>query len=164
MSVTLLKAGLIVNTHGIRGDVRIQPWCDRPEFLLDFPVLYVDNTPLEVAEARVHKTFVLARFVTVSDVQAAARLKNHVVCVDKSAAVLPPGRFFVCDLIGLSAVERDSGAPLGVLLDVWPRWPQDIYVLETLDGVRHMVPNVPAFVGEIDLEKRTVEMTLIEGM
>ena len=55
MKNQFLEAGQIVNTHGIRGEVKIVPWCDSPEFLLQFGTLYVDDKPLNVLEARVHK-------------------------------------------------------------------------------------------------------------
>ena len=51
-----LEAGKIVNTHGIAGEVKIIPWADGPEFLLDFDTLYIDGKPMEVQRARVHKT------------------------------------------------------------------------------------------------------------
>ena len=49
-----LETGRIVNTHGVRGEVKIQPWADSPDFLLDFDSLYIDGKPLRVLSARVH--------------------------------------------------------------------------------------------------------------
>ena len=60
MQQRFLEAGQIVNTHGIRGEVKIVPWCDSPEFLCGFGTLYIDETPVKVRAARPHKGSVLA--------------------------------------------------------------------------------------------------------
>ncbi len=164
MDSQYLQAGQIVNTHGIRGEVRIMPWCDGPEFLLDFPVLYIDGQAIEVLSARVHKSFVLAQLRGVDSVEAAVRLKSRIVCIARADVHLPPGRFFVADLIGLRAVDPVSGETIGTLTDVESKPAHDVYTITEDDGAVHLVPNVPAFVGSIDLTSKTVEISLIEGM
>jgi len=55
MQKPYLEAGKIVNTHGVRGEVRIQPWADDAAFLLGFRTFYIDGAPVPVAHSRVHK-------------------------------------------------------------------------------------------------------------
>ena len=55
-----LESGKIVNTHGIKGEVKIQPWCDSPEFLKKFKTLYIGQTPYKVLSSRVHKECVIS--------------------------------------------------------------------------------------------------------
>ena len=61
MEKQFLQAGQIVSTHGVQGEVKILPWADAPEFLLDFDTFYLNGKPYEVVSSRVHKTCVLAK-------------------------------------------------------------------------------------------------------
>jgi 16S rRNA processing protein RimM len=96
-----LEAGQIVNTHGIQGEVKITPWCDSPEFLLDFDTLYLDERPVKVRSSRVNKGHVLVMLEGVSDINGAMRLKGKIVSVRRDDAPLPAGRYFIADLMGL---------------------------------------------------------------
>ena len=91
MKNQFLEAGQIVNTHGIQGEVKIVPWCDSPEFLLQFGTLYLDGTPVRVRAARVHKGNVLAALEGVADVNAAMALKGKIVSIDRSGVCCPRG-------------------------------------------------------------------------
>ena len=72
MPKKFLEAGKIVGTHGIRGDLKVQSWCDTPEVLCDFDTLYLDEkTPVEVKSAQVHKNVVLMHLKGVDTVEAA---------------------------------------------------------------------------------------------
>ena len=75
MKQQYLPAGKIVSTHGLRGDVKILPWADSPEFLLDFDTVYLAGKPYTVEDARVQKTCVLMKLAGVDSVEAAARLR-----------------------------------------------------------------------------------------
>ena len=78
MKNRFLETGRIVNTHGIAGEVKIMPWADEPEFLLEFNTLYIDGQPMEVASARVHKNSVLVKFRGVNDINAAVKYRDKV--------------------------------------------------------------------------------------
>ena len=63
-----IEAGKIVNTHGVRGEVKIQVWLDSPEFLRGFKTVYIERKPVKMLSARIHKGFVIATFEGVEDV------------------------------------------------------------------------------------------------
>ena len=88
MKQQYLPAGKIVSTHGLRGDVKILPWADSPEFLLDFDTVYLAGKPYTVEDARVQKTCVLMKLAGVDSVEAAARLRDVVVEIDRDDAEL----------------------------------------------------------------------------
>lgn len=77
-----LEAGKIVGTHGVRGEVKIQPWANSPEFLCDFPTLYIDRVPVRVLSAKVHKSCIIALFEGISGIDDAILLKNKTVLID----------------------------------------------------------------------------------
>lgn len=162
MEQEFLEAGQIVNTHGIQGEVKLQPWVDSPAFLLDFPTLYVDGEGKQVAAARVHKNMLLIRFQGVDDVNAAMRLKGKTVYLARKDAKLEPGRFFLADLIGLT-VKTETGEVVGTLTEVMTPPAQNIYVVAGEDGT-HMIPAVPEFVKKVDIPGGEVTVSLIEGM
>ena len=105
MQKPYLEAGKIVNTHGVRGEVRIQPWEDDAAFLLGFRTFYIDGAPVPVAHSRVHKGMLVVKFQGVDDVNAAMTLKNRVVSIARADVTLPDGQYFQQDLLGI-AVER----------------------------------------------------------
>ena len=162
MKNQFLEAGQIVNTHGIRGEVKIVPWCDSPEFLLQFGTLYVDDKPLNVLEARVHKGNVLARLEGVEDVNAAMVLKGRTVFIDRTGVELPEGRHFIADLIGLNVVDADSGEALGVVADVLTPPAHEVYVVK--GEHEYLIPAVDEFVIETNVEGGYIRVRLIEGM
>ena len=162
MKSKFLEAGKIVNTHGIRGEVRIQPWADSPDFLAGFDLLYIGGEPVKVLSARVHKGCVIAALEGVSDIESAIRLKNRVVSIIRDDAHLEEGRFFIADMIGLRAVDANSGEDIGVLSDIISLPANNVYVIR---GEREiLVPAVPEFVEEVNTDKGYLKLRLIDGM
>ncbi len=157
-----LEVGKITSTHGVHGEVRIEPWANSPEFLCGFKALYIDGVPVRVLSARVHKSAVIALFDEVTDIDSAVRLKNKVVFIDRKDAGLETGEYFIADLIGLAAVDDATGEELGRITDILPLNPNNIYVI---NGQREiLVPAVPEFVGEINTDAGYIRFRLIEGM
>ena len=108
-----LEAGEIVGTHGIRGEVKIMPWCDGPDFLKAFHTFYIEGTPYKVEAARVHKNMLLCKLQGVDDVSIAQTFKNKVVKIDRDSAPVAKGRVFIADLIGLPVYAE--GEEIGTL-------------------------------------------------
>ena len=161
MKQQYLEAGQIVNTHGIRGEVRILPWTDTPDFLRKFKTLYVDGKPMKVLSASVHKQQVIVRFEGIDDINAAMPLKGKTVYIDRSDAKLPRGRFFIQDILGAEVVT-ESGESVGKLTDVLdlPGGAVD----EVKGETEHLIPAVPEFVRKVDVEAGVITVHLIEGM
>ena len=162
MKQRFLQAGQIVNTHGIQGEVKIVPWCDTPEFLCQFQTLYVDEKPIKVRSARVHKGNVLAMLEGVSDVNAAMLLKGKTVYIDRTGVVLPEGRHFLADLMGLEVIDADSGARLGVVADILTPPAHEVYVVR--GEHEYLIPAVDEFLVETNVEGGFIKVRLIEGM
>lgn len=161
MANQLLECGKIVNTHGIRGEVKIQPWADSPEVLCALPALYIDGVPVALRSARVHKGNVIALLEGVSDVDQAMLLKNKVVWLNRDDLRLPEGTFFLADLIGLRVVDEE-GQELGILNEVLSPSRQQVYVVK---GDRElMIPAVPEFILETNVAGGYIKVRLIEGM
>lgn len=161
MKERFIEAGEIVNTHGVRGEVKILPWTDSAEFLAAFRTLYIDGRPVKVRSARVHKQTVLASLEGVEDVNAAMRLKSRRVFIDRADAKLPEGGYFIQDIIGAEVVTED-GESIGKLAEVMDAPASMIYVVR---GERErLIPAVPEFILKTDADTGIITVRLIEGM
>ena len=155
-----LDCGQIVNTHGVRGEVRIVPWADSPDFLCQFSTLYLDGAPRRMLSCRVHKGSVIASLEGVDTVEAAMLLRNKTVQIRRADAKLPEGAFFLADIIGLNVVD-EAGQNLGTLKEVLSPSVQQVYVIE---GEREiMIPAVPEFILETNIAGGYIKVRLIEG-
>ena len=101
MKQQYLQTGKIVSTHGVRGEVKLLPWADSPEFLLQFDTLWIGGRACRVESSRVQKTCVLIKLAGIDTVEAASALRDQVVSIDRADAQLPQGSIFIADLLGL---------------------------------------------------------------
>ena len=156
-----LEAGKIINTHGVKGEVKVEPWADSPQFLGQFDYLYIDGRQYALVSGRAQKGFFYAKLDGVDDVNAAMALKNRVVFIDRDEAELEDGAYFIQDIIGAAVVD-EQGAELGKLTEVMDMPSGNIYVV---NGEREiLIPAVPEFVKNVDVGSMTVTVHLIEGM
>ncbi len=163
MKSNLLEAGEISNTHGIRGEVRIQAWADSPDFLCQFATLYIDGAPVKVRSSKPHKRAIIASLEGVDDINAAMRLKGKTVSIDRSLVTLPEGRHFLADLVGLRIVDANSGEELGVLKEILTPPAHEVYVVARGQGT-FMIPAVDEFVLEVNPEAGYIKVRLIDGL
>jgi 16S rRNA processing protein RimM len=162
MKQAFLEAGQIVNTFGVKGEVKIMPWCDSAEFLLPFRTLYIDKAPRRVIYSRVHKDMLIVLFEGVEDLNAAMALKNKVVTFARADAKLPEGRFFIADILG-SEVLDETGRAVGRLTDVLELPAGQVYVVEGEDG-EHTIPNRSEFILDVNADEGVIRVHMIEGM
>lgn len=161
MKKQFLEAGRIVNTHGVRGEVKIEPWADDAAFLTRFERFYLDGEPVKVRSCRVHKTMCICALEGVEDINAAMTLKGKIVFIDRKDAKLPKGAVFLQDILGAKVVD-EAGDELGVLAEVLPAPAASVYVVR---GQREiLIPDVPAFILDKDADRGVVTVRLIEGM
>lgn len=155
-----LEAGQIVSTHGIRGEVKVLPWADGPEFLTLFDRVYLKGAEYTVESARLQKTCVLLKLQGVDTVEAAQALRNTVVQVNRDDVELEEGTYFIADLVGLRVLSGDG--EIGTIAEVLTLPGNDVYVVR--GEHEYMIPAVKEFLLETNLEEGYVKVRLIEGM
>ena len=158
---SFIDAGKIVNTHGVRGEGRIEVWLDSPARLKRGGRVYLGGEEKKILSAREHKGFLIALLEGVEDVNAAQALKNRIVQIARADAKLPRGAYFLQDIIGASVVD-ESGAEVGTLAEVLELPTQRVYVVR--GETEHLIPAVPAFILNTDAEAGVITVRLIEGM
>lgn len=162
MKQQYLQTGKIVSTHGVHGELKLLPWADGPEFLLQFHTLYLDGQPYAVERSRVQKTCVLVKLAGVDTVEQAQALRDKVVSIDRADAKLPAGAVFIADLLGLPVYDGER--LIGKLTEVYPTPANDVYVVQGENGEEHLIPSVPDFILERNLDEGFIRVKLIEGM
>lgn len=155
----LLEAGKIVNTHGLRGEMRMLPWADSPAFLTQFRELWLDGAA-HMATVRVQNTCVLVKLDGIDSMEQARQQVGKVIYLDPAQAKLPEGALFVQELLGMTAVCH--GKEIGKITDVVSLPKHDVY--EITGEKTYLVPAVKEFVKKIDRDARSVEVELLEGM
>lgn len=163
MKNPFLEAGEIVNTHGVRGELKILPWADSADFLCQFDTLYIDGQPVKVLSARTHKNMAIVLLEGVTDINAAMRNKGKVVSIDRTGVVLPNGRHFLADLMGLEVRDAQTGEIYGRVTDILTPPAHEVYVV-TGTGKEYLIPAVDEFVKEINVDDGFIAVKLIEGM
>jgi len=159
----LLEAGRIVGTHGVRGEMKLECWCDGPEFLTDVETLYLNGTGMKVLSARPHKGQLLLKLEGVTSIEQVQELRGKVLCFDREDVELPEDRYYIQDLEGCTVVDDATGETVGTLKEVLQLPAQDVYVVRGKDR-EILIPAVEEFILDVDTDARTVRVRMMEGL
>lgn len=161
-----LQIGKIVNTHGFRGDVKMQTWSDSPEVVTKLKVLYrkVNGqfVPMKVKKGSIHKGMALIKFESIDDFDSANNLREEVMYADRNDISKGSDSYFIADLIGLDVIDIENGRVYGKLKEVMQYGIHDIYTVKTEKG-EVLIPAVAEFVKKISVEEG-IFIKPIEGM
>ena len=148
-----IEIGKIINTRGIRGEVKIEPWSDSPDALRGVRCFYfADGSSIPVLGSRVlGGRFLLATLEGINTPEAAEKLKGKVISARREEIKKAAGDVFICDMIGLPVIDKNTGRRYGTLKDVMQYNPHDIFVIKTDTG-DVLMPNVPEYVASVDTE------------
>lgn len=150
------ECGRIVNTHGCRGELKIESYCDTPEVLCSLPAVYLYENGTyckrKLTNKRIHKGYVLAFLENVTDMNQAASLKNTILYAARDDIPLRPGAALLCDLCGLPVIDADTGRVYGTVTDTERGIASDLYTVKTENG-EVLFPAVPQFIVSIDPER-----------
>ena len=161
-----LETGKITGTHGLRGEVRVQPWADSPEFLAEFDELYLDKgaKKIEISSSRVHKNMLIMKIKSVDTIEQADSLRNKVLYMNRDDVELDEGTYFIQDLIGLDVIDCDTGERVGRLDDVSETGANDVYHIKTDDGRVFLIPVIPDVVKDISPEDGYIKIFRMKGL
>ena len=166
-----IECGKIINTHGCRGDVKVEPWTDTPRDLVDLGRVFLgdgdDKREIKILRGSVMQgRFLMLSLEGVESMDAADALRNRVLYAAREDFHLAEGQYFLSDAIGLPVLdvrEGREGTVLGVVKEIQPNAASDIYTVVTPDGAEVLVPAIPVFVTEV-VPGEYVRMTPIDGM
>lgn len=157
-----LDCGIVVNTHGIRGEVKIKSTLD-DGMLEGLDSVVIGGTAYRLLSARPHKGHVLAVLEGVDTVEKAMALKNKAVTCDRSSLGLPQGHYFYGDIYGFQVIDQRVNRCIGMIKEVQESPAGMLYVVED-EGTSFLIPDVDAFRRGIDFDARTITVETIYGM
>ena len=164
MKDDLLEIGKIVNTHGIRGEVKIQPWCDEPELFDELEYLFIEGEKYNIVRNRFHKTCQIVQLENVNNIDDAERFKNKIVYINRDALELPEGRYYIADIEGLT-VKEQNGRILGVVDEIVKTGSNDVYSLkDTFNKKPVLIPVIEGVVLETNIDGGYIVVKLPKGL
>lgn len=161
-----LETGKIVGTHGIKGMLRVQPWCDSADFLKQFKFIYTDKNGenrLEVKTVQPHGNVVLMQIKGVDSIEKAETLRNKVIYINRKDAKLPEDRYFIDDLIDCKVFDFESGNELGILSEVSSTGANDVWHIKNSKG-EYLVPAIDEVIVSVDILNSSITIKPLKGI
>ncbi len=161
----LIEIGQVVNTHGIRGEIKLNPWTDDLDSLQDIEVFYdkvgSDVVALKAEKVRIHKNCAIIKLYGIDDMKTAESYRGKTLFVEKEET-LPEGRYYIADLIGLRVVSE--GEEIGTITDVFPTGANDVYEVKSPGKKPLYLPAIRQVVQEINLDKGFMKVEILDGL
>lgn len=163
-----LRVGVIANTHGVRGEVKIYATTDDIRRFKKLKECFIDTgkekIPVEVESCKFFKEMPILKFRSMDQMGDVEGFKGKDLLVSREHAVkLKKNEFFIVDLVGLS-VESDEGMPVGILTDVLQNGANDVFVVKTEAGDEVLIPYIEQCVPEIHPETGKIMVHLLPGL
>lgn len=158
MRIPYIAAGEIVTTHGVRGEVKVLPWLDRPEDLRGYRRCRIQGVEYKMESCRVQKNCCLVKLSGVNTMEAAQAMRGRTLEIYRQDA--PEGTVFAAELVGMEVYAGDSR--IGCLTEVLDYPGNQVYVVA--GGKEYLIPAVKEFILHMDLEKNRMDVKLLEGM
>lgn len=169
MTEKMFDVGKIINTHGIRGEVRVKRLTDSEDRFNVGNILYLvqDNKQpikLIIAAHRIHKQHDLLRFEGYDNINDVEIFKNaYLKITEDQLTDLSEGEYYVHEIIGCE-VHTNDGEHLGIVKDIFPTGANDVWVIQQENGKEFLIPFIKDIVKEIDLEEKKINIELMEGL
>lgn len=156
--------GKITNTHGIRGEVKIYPYTDDVDNILNLKKIYIEGKGYKVSSIRFHKNMFITKLVGINTVEEAEAFRNKLVQREiDEAEELEEDTYYIKDLIGLD-VYLEKGELFGKIKDVFPTGANDVYVVQTVNEKEVLIPAIKSVVKDVDLGSNKMIIELMEGL
>ena len=157
------EIGKIVNTFGIKGEVKVVPYTDDIEQFKKIKKVYINNEAKEIESSKYHKNTIILKIKGVDSMNDAENLRNCVISVERADKKLPENTYYITDLIGLE-VYSDENNLLGIVKDIYNTGANDIYSVETPEGKEILLPAIKDVIKQIDIENKKIIVHILKGL
>lgn len=166
--ITELQVGVITQTHGIRGEVKVFPTTDDASRFKKLKEVIMDTgrerLHMEVEGVKFFKQYAIVKFKGYDSINDVEKYKGSKLYVTRDKAVrLKKDEYFIADLIGMQVITED-GEPFGVLKDVMATGANDVYVVERGDSSEVLLPAIRECVLKIDMEQGLITVHIMDGL
>ncbi|MFC5448314.1 ribosome maturation factor RimM [Paenibacillus aestuarii] len=169
MSEKLYTVGKIVNTHGIRGELKIIPETDFPErFAKGSELIIVDahnkQTPVTVGTSRLHKNMYIVQFTQHSNINDVEKFKGSLLKVEgKFQQPLEEGEYYYHEIIGCKVITEE-GEELGLIKEVLTPGANDVWVVALPKGKELLLPVIDDVILDVNVADKTIRVHVMEGL
>lgn len=161
-----LEIGKIVSVHGLKGDVKVEPWCNEPEFICEFDKLYSKDgkKEYEIERSRIQKNMAIMKIKGVDSVEEGQAMRNKILFMDRNDVELEEGYYFFQDLIGLEVIDADNQKVYGKIKEVLQTGANDVYHIKSENGKSYYIPAIPDVIVKVDLDEVKMYIRPLEGL
>lgn len=164
----LLQVGVVTQTHGIRGEVKVFPTTDDAGRFRDLKKVFLDTgrekLPLEIQGVKFFKQFVIVKFKGLDTINEVERFRRCPLLVPREDAVpLEEDEYYIADMIGMQ-VETEDGKAFGILKDVMETGANDVYVIDSISHGEVLVPAIMECIRKVDVAEGKMTVHLMDGL
>lgn len=164
----LLQVGVVTQTHGIRGEVKVFPTTDDAGRFRDLKKVFLDTgrekLPLEIQGVKFFKQFVIVKFKGLETINEVERFRRCPLLVPREDAVpLEEDEYYIADMIGMQ-VETEDGKAFGILKDVMETGANDVYVIDSISHGEVLVPAIKECIRKVDVAEGKMTVHLMDGL
>ena len=158
-----MEIGKIVNTHGLKGHVKVEPWCDGIETFEYLDSIFIKGTEYNIESVKPHKNIFLLKLKNIDDINVAEGFKGAIITADREMLPpLPEGTYYITDIIGLEVYEDEKY--IGKISDWIETGSNNVYVIKRPKGKDVLIPAIDDVIKKIDIENKTMSVKLLEGL
>ncbi len=163
-----LEIGQIVNSYGLKGQMKVVPFTDNIQRFSKLKTIYIEIEKqlkeFKIEEVKYHKNNILIKLENINDINVAEKYKNCYIKIDRKDAVkLPEDTYFIVDLIGIEVFTQES-VLLGKIIDVFPTGSNDVYVVKNELGKQILLPAISEVIKNVDIPNKKMIVNLIKGL
>lgn len=168
MKKQYLETGKIVSIHALKGEVRVQPWCDSGDFMKKFKTLYLDKNgekSLKITSCRPHGNVVIVKIEGVDSPEEAQKLRGKILFINRDDAKLEDGQYFIQDLIDCTVVDADNESRVyGKISDVSETGANDVWHIKDETSREYLIPAIPDVVISTDVDSGIIKIRPLRGI
>lgn len=164
-----LEIGQIVNTQGLKGEVRIYPYTDDITRFDKLKKIYVEvnneKFRLDIDNVRYYKNLVVAKFNGIDTIEQVLKYKGKYIFIDEDDKLeLPEGTYYIYDLLNCIVFDNSTAKEIGKVVDVYSTKSNDIYVVKQPNGNDILIPSIKEVILDIDIKSKKIIINKLEGL
>ena len=157
------EVGKIVNTFGIKGEVKVNLYTEDINNFKNNSKVYVNDKEMQVENSRLQKNMLILKLKGIDNMNDAEDLRGSIIKVNRSKNELPEGTYYIADLIGLDVYTED-GSLLGKVIDIYNTGANDIYTVKTQDGKEVLLPAIKDVIKQVDIQNQKIIVHILKGL
>ena len=166
--VSEMQVGIITQTHGIRGEVKVFPTTDDVNRFKKLKEVIMDTgrerLNLEIEGVKFFKQYAILKFKGYDSINDIEKYKSAKLYIKREQAVkLKKDEYFIADLIDMDVVTED-GEYFGKMKDVLTTGANDVYIVTRQDGTEVLLPAIRQCVKAIDMEQGRITVHIMDGL